>query len=396
MRDAPRARERSIAFAATLLILARPLLAGDGRIPVSPCPGSVQCTGAGGGYPFTISTRGSYYLTDDLGGTGVTVFVQIDSDNVTVDLAGHAIGTTDATGSLITATGRSNLRITNGKLFGGAYGIALYALAGGPSPFVQVDNVNLQGQEVDAILMSGDTAGTPPNPPIVGVVERCSIEGAAKADVGVHLKAAVDSRVEFNTSRGCKGNPGSSIFIDGSQKVLVSHNEASGSYNGVDIAGLVTQGSDNNLVTDNVASGNFIGIHVQGANNMVSGNMASQNFDAVGSCPAAGRGIVVDGGGGKNTILQNTVSGNKCYGIHVTAASNNSGNTIELNFASGNSFSSGTGCGIRIESSATGNCLLNNRTMQGAFAETGCTNGRNIPGGQSCNPPSNQQGGNFP
>ena len=72
--------------------------------------------------PLTISTPGSYYLTEDVtaAGTAITVVV----DDVTIDLAGFAlVGPGSGTNYGIYMSGRSNVEIRNGTVRDFRYGI---------------------------------------------------------------------------------------------------------------------------------------------------------------------------------------------------------------------------------------------------------------------------------
>ena len=71
--------------------------------------------------PYTINVAGSYYLTNDLVGSGVTGGIHIDVTNVTLDLNGFTInGNATTAGSGITASGVSQVVVRNGHVSGWA------------------------------------------------------------------------------------------------------------------------------------------------------------------------------------------------------------------------------------------------------------------------------------
>jgi hypothetical protein len=72
--------------------------------------------------PLTISTRGSYYLTEEVTAAGTAIAV--DANNVTIDLMGYnLIGPGSGTNYGIYMNGRSNVEIRNGTIRGFEYGI---------------------------------------------------------------------------------------------------------------------------------------------------------------------------------------------------------------------------------------------------------------------------------
>jgi len=69
-----------------ILFLPGALLAGDGRIEINEAT-----VLASGGYPYVISSRGSYVLTGDLNPPADVIGIQVDADDVNIDLNGFAI-----------------------------------------------------------------------------------------------------------------------------------------------------------------------------------------------------------------------------------------------------------------------------------------------------------------
>src|SRR4051812_30803007 len=77
--------------------------------------------------PFTINTRGSYYLTGNMTVSGAAAIgITVSSDNVTIDLNGFNLsagGAGTGSGIFVSAT-RLNVHVHNGTISGfGNYGI---------------------------------------------------------------------------------------------------------------------------------------------------------------------------------------------------------------------------------------------------------------------------------
>jgi hypothetical protein len=72
--------------------------------------------------PYTISTPGFYYLSNDLDTSGAGIIV--NADNVTIDLMGFCLKYTGITGATgIDMNGRANVEIRNGTVSSFIYGI---------------------------------------------------------------------------------------------------------------------------------------------------------------------------------------------------------------------------------------------------------------------------------
>ncbi|MFT3684362.1 MAG: hypothetical protein QM783_05445 [Phycisphaerales bacterium] len=86
--------------------------ASDGRIPI-----------AGGTTSVTLSEPGSYVLTGNLRGTAGTNAVTIQSDDVDLDLNGFVITSSSATLTTVVAGGFRGVRVRNGVIREGYYGL---------------------------------------------------------------------------------------------------------------------------------------------------------------------------------------------------------------------------------------------------------------------------------
>ncbi|MGH7130635.1 MAG: NosD domain-containing protein [Phycisphaerales bacterium] len=140
--------------------------AGDGRIPL-----------AGGQSAITISQPGSYVLTGNVlvtGGTGIT----IASHNVTLDLNGYTVGSTDVSGgSGITANGRPSLIIRGGTVRGFETGVDL-----NNADRAIIEDVWADGQRLSGIAVNG----TPNNSFIA--VRRCTVTRSGTGTTGLEVQ----------------------------------------------------------------------------------------------------------------------------------------------------------------------------------------------------------------
>jgi parallel beta-helix repeat protein len=71
--------------------------------------------------PYTISTPGSYYITQDLTSTTYGIYVAVD--NVTIDLRGHSLIGNSANSGGVYLWGRKNVEVKNGTIRGFVYGV---------------------------------------------------------------------------------------------------------------------------------------------------------------------------------------------------------------------------------------------------------------------------------
>jgi parallel beta-helix repeat protein len=104
--------------------------------------------------PFTITTRGSYYVTGNLAGIAGQHGITIDADHVTLDLGGFALagpGSGAATNGIRVINARTNATIRNGSVHGwGGTGIAVAASA---SIDLRVEKVRATANGAGGILL---------------------------------------------------------------------------------------------------------------------------------------------------------------------------------------------------------------------------------------------------
>ena len=73
--------------------------------------------------PKTISSSGSYYLTEDVNISAAGIAITVDANDVTIDLAGFVLSGPDLSSYGIYMNGRSNVEIRNGTVRDFLYGI---------------------------------------------------------------------------------------------------------------------------------------------------------------------------------------------------------------------------------------------------------------------------------
>jgi hypothetical protein len=149
------------------------LISSSGRLSLSPAPRrSISNSSVGSQSavrrittPTVITQPGYYRLDADLR-VSSGIAIQIESDDVIIDLNGHALigpGTASNTAIGVYATGRSRIRITNGSISGFQYGIYLAdgadAVLAGRAIFDSsghvIENVGLYGNTFRAIRVEG-------------------------------------------------------------------------------------------------------------------------------------------------------------------------------------------------------------------------------------------------
>jgi parallel beta-helix repeat protein len=265
--------------------------ASDGRIPV------YQAT--------TITAPGAYYLTQDISiasGYGIT----IQAHGVTLDLDGHSL-LLSAGCSGVYASGWNHIRITNGKISGGAYGINLYN-----STDVQVDHLVCSGQSAIGIHIAQGSSGTP----VTATVEACSVNVPSTATHGIDFEYVSGGRIVGNSVSG------SMIYLGNTNETMVSDNTvfASGG-NGIE---LVSSSNANWINHNTVADNTGYGIVLYNSvHNSLDRNLAARN-----GVSASKEGILFGSGASGNIYSFNRCEGNGAAGIAGTAGNINGGGNI--------------------------------------------------------------------
>jgi parallel beta-helix repeat protein len=253
----------------------------------------------------TLSSSGLYYLTRDLiftGSSGIT----IAASHVTLDLNGHRLlSTSTSSGSLISANGYTDIKIMNGFVQGGYYGIYLYS----PRGSVRVDNVRITGTASPSLAIVG-SAGNP----VQAFLENNTISGASA--YGLYMDYAHGGIIKDNMVTGCttgmrleycngnliEGNNASLNSADGINLYYSYDNTVRGNtacknggtslYNGI----MIYYGSNNTVDWNLLGENAWYGLYVYyGGSNVYSYNRAPGN--TTGNYYSQGSGALVDGGG---------------------------------------------------------------------------------------------------
>ncbi len=163
---------------------------GDGRIQIP-----------GGTTSVAITQPGSYVLTGDI----VTEFaMQIAASNVTLDLNGHHLISTVASSATLSIQGaQTNVKIRNGTVVGGVFGISVGTGAVG----LLVEDVDVYGARANGITGANMRAG---------VLRRCRV-----FDTGSTTTATTGSTIVFGISISGTGNR-----VEGCAVSRLVHNNA--------------------------------------------------------------------------------------------------------------------------------------------------------------------------
>jgi parallel beta-helix repeat protein len=226
----------------------------------------------------TITTSGHYYVSRDLDGSSISGHViTINAMDVTLDLNGHTlIASPSYYGISSTA---SRVRVTNGTIVGGTYGVALTT-----GEAERADHLTLVGQSAVGLRCSGTAVA---NAEVI--VEDNRVAGNGTCMNGISLGYVNPGRIEGNVVRSCTG---AGIDLSSSRHCAVVRNVVSNSLNGI-----VLDGSSYNSLDANVASSNGqYGIDFFNFSdyNVYSGNRARNNGLANYSIVGTGN---TDGGG---------------------------------------------------------------------------------------------------
>lgn len=276
--------------------------------------------------PYTISTSGSYFITNTLiGGGGI----DITADNVTLDLMGFSLQGNNAADYGIYLSGRSNITIKNGTIRD--YGYAGIYQGTSTGSFVTLEHIKVlnNGTLGSSVAYSGIFLGGRNHH-----VENCTAGSNGGYGIYVYEGSIVKNNIAF-------GNAGAYGIFGGSGTHIVknvAHSNASnyGIYGGA--ANLIKENSvysnsnwgifasTGSIVKDNVIVGNNkLNIVSQGGmrisyDTQVTGNTLEENRQS---------NIYVYG---DDNVLENNLVVGSTNGIFF----NNSGNFYANNRASGN------------------------------------------------------------
>lgn len=263
------------------VFIALPMLAADGRIPIA-------STG------YFIGTPGHYYMTKNLSASTSGSVIYIQANDVDLDLNGFTVENTSTSGSVINVTTNTRIRIRNGKVNGGAYGVFL-TTGGVADSAVEVDDLIVTG-----FSSMGVTVGTAAGVGKLTAVIRNNVIGTNLAGcfAAISTGNGLMSRIENNTISGCKDSTlanGYGIYLTNSVGALVKNNLLRGTDRGI----VLSSNSSNNVVDDNSITGTAatrpgIAIFVTSNQNIYSRNRLTGN--AVAGVTDTGTGNISGGG----------------------------------------------------------------------------------------------------
>jgi parallel beta-helix repeat protein/putative cofactor-binding repeat protein len=325
-------------------------------------PGSIPIS-----QPIIITDPGHYVVTRDFE-VAAGVAIDIQSDHVDVDLNGHTITSTSLVDAVISVDDVNFVRIGNGMVIGGLYGVESASTAG---ITLMIERVAVSGTGSDGMHLAGIlhaavnscvitqagnsglyVAPPPAGEPVSGhLVDNSIIEASNR---GIYLAFARDVVIEGNVIAGANGGCISFGGVGGGN--IIKRNSCSLKVDGVIPAIGIQLDSDNNQVLNNTVKGfSHAGIMVLSDGNRIAENVVADTV-VIGS--VTGAGILVSGGLGPD-VVRNLIEGNQ----------------IEDN----------AGCGILLETSAAASVYRNNMLRGnggGAVCDSGTGNtdaGGNIP-----------------
>lgn len=337
-------------YLAALLLALPPLaaLADDGRVPV-------HVSG-----PATISAPGYYRLTADLTLAAGEEIV-IDTDDVVLDLGGHAISKPALNGEVAVRIGGgvANALVRDGRITGS--GTALrYQTDGSVRARIHLERLEIVGAANTAVDLEGAEAVEITDCRVVdagGYAVRASgrsgpLGGRFSGNVfarpalgGLVLEGLRNAELRNNLVVGhtAPGSGSAGIWLANLAGVDAGGNRLIGNVvraGGSDAGGLTVE-SDvaHNLVVDNVLTGNgAAGIRLRSAGNRVEGNVVAGGLD---------HGIVLESSG--NTVIRNEIEANRVDGVLVLSGNDNliDDNLLAGNRAWGIEFAAGTGHAYR-------------------------------------------------
>jgi len=249
---------------------------------------------------YTISSAGSYYLTQSFFGAGG---INIEADNVTLDLMGFTIDGNARNDYGIDLNGHSGIVIKNGSVIG--FGYAGIYNSSGSSRGIVLEDLQLIGN--GSLGTTGSYSGI-----FLGSthsrVERCFVKDSGGFGIRVTTSAIIKNNIVENT--------GGFYGIFSSSSSIVTGNTVSntqGSY-----AIYSSQGSKitNNTVFNN--QGNY-GILAK-SGSLIKDNVVYSNQGLYGIYASAG-----------SNVINNTAYSNQGWGIFAVSSNVIIGNTVYIN-----------------------------------------------------------------
>ena len=279
---------------AVCLLVALPLLADEGRIPVYGVT--------------TISQPGHYILTRDIP-SGSSTAITISSSDVTLDLGGRTITRTlGATAAVQISAGFRDVVVKNGRIRGGVTGVYYNS---GSRTRVRIENLDIDGASYGIRLVGVEEVE------IKGCrISNASTEGISLLGGSDTFKAAIIDNTLTDVS-------GYGMYLFGLEHGVVRDNRLSEFGTGVSLrAGIFISSNASwpgggNLIQQNEvgSSDNDSGISIDANShgNVIRGNIARSN---------GAYGIEIHSSATNNLIENNQCQDNGFYGLEAGGASN--------------------------------------------------------------------------
>jgi hypothetical protein len=237
----------SMVFAAAVLAWAASARAVDGTIEINDAK-----VKAAGGYPYTISGRGTFRLTGNLTVPASTNAINITAPDVTIDLNGFTIGgpgSTTATPIGINASGRKDVTVENGTVDGFGTGVEV-------GIFGIVRNVHADGNGsgingLNNTVVEGCTANNSTDPLGFGLFcfDGCVISGnSANGNPNGGIKCNSNGCVISGNTANANGGNG---IVCGGAGCLISGNVAYNNSGDGILASQATTGYGGNVLSAN-------------------------------------------------------------------------------------------------------------------------------------------------
>ena len=225
-----------------------------------------------------ISYSGDYALTGDVGNSD-TCFT-IETENVTLDCAGHSISGLSGSGYGVNNTGHNYVTVKNCNIAGFGNGIDFESTSYGTiinntASLNSNDGIELDSGSGTDNIIANNTASSNGNYGIsLGGGSSGNIVTDNTADsntYGIVFDSSSNSTATNNTANS---NSQYGIYLTSSSNIIVSNNIAGS--NGV--LGIYVESSSNNTVSNNTLSSNTNGLDLQSSSdNTVANNTASGN-----------------------------------------------------------------------------------------------------------------------
>ena len=222
------------------------------------------------GIPFTITSKGSYYLTKNLTATSAVTSITVNADDVTLDFSGFQMDGANFGGNAVAVTSHAGVTIRNGTV---RNYFSAVVFTSSPAPEGRVEDMRIfSGGGFGIALKDG------------GVVERCVVRDANFAGI-VGLQFC---KVIACTVTGVVANSGISLGADvplvrdcvvgngGNDGIVVSDNSVVQNCGASDNSGTGFRFGESVIAQNCVAKSNGVGF-IAGSNVNLNNCSAQQN-----------------------------------------------------------------------------------------------------------------------